>query len=209
MPDYFSVFDLWALNVPGVVLRAPMLSFGARLLLALFIRNCNEAGEVKPNINRLCEMFSASPEDISWLIGELVTECFIEPFVDNTGSLKYALLQHECLEPRVENREFSPRRSRNRPDGPLKKPRRTPWDERRFALGNRSNWICSYCRKSGTPEVGPDGRTWHMDHLYAESLGGDDNQDNLVLACATCNISKKDKLLCDFLRSDRMTNAKD
>lgn len=41
--------------------------------------------------------------------------------------------------------------------------------------------------------IGPDGRNWHIDHVYPKALGGDDGLDNRVLACATCNLSKKHK----------------
>lgn len=49
-------------------------------------------------------------------------------------------------------------------------------------------------------EKGPDGRVWHIDHLYPEALGGDWKNDNLVLACATCNLRKSRHLLMDFLK---------
>lgn len=58
---------------------------------------------------------------------------------------------------------------------------------------------CQYCGGTGDEKRGPDGRTWHIDHVYAESLGGDSDPDNLVLACATCNIRKNAKLLTEHL----------
>lgn len=33
----------------------------------------------------------------------------------------------------------------------------------------------------------------HLDHVVAESLGGTSDPDNIVLACKSCNSSKRDK----------------
>lgn len=62
-----------------------------------------------------------------------------------------------------------------------------------------SEWKCFYCNYLGDENKGPDGRTWHVDHAYPVSLGGDDSQDNLVLSCATCNLRKLDKTALAFI----------
>ena len=79
--------------------------------------------------------------------------------------------------------------------------------EKRRQIGERQGWVCVYCALVGTPELGPDGRMWHLDHFYAESNGGDSYPDNLVLSCATCNLKKSAALLSDFLRKMTPTNA--
>ncbi len=71
--------------------------------------------------------------------------------------------------------------------------------ELRNEIGEPCGWICVYCQKSGDAEAGPDKRQWHIDHLYARSRGGDDEPDNLVLSCATCNLQKSAKLLRDAM----------
>jgi 5-methylcytosine-specific restriction endonuclease McrA len=50
-----------------------------------------------------------------------------------------------------------------------------------------SNNICFWCDK----EV-PEGKI-HLDHIYPLSKGGTHTIDNIVIACATCNIKKNDK----------------
>lgn len=66
-------------------------------------------------------------------------------------------------------------------------------------LGPDQQWCCIYCHRQGDAAKGPDRRTWHIDHLYPLALGGDWVNDNLVLACATCNLHKSRKLLMEFL----------
>jgi hypothetical protein len=67
-------------------------------------------------------------------------------------------------------------------------------------IGEYHHWVCVYCQRRGTPKKGPDGRTWHIDHGYPKILGGDDDPDNLILACATCNLSKNKKTVMEVLR---------
>ena len=52
---------------------------------------------------------------------------------------------------------------------------------------------CAYCKRAGTNELDPDGKTWHMDHVVALANGGDDSVDNLVKSCQFCNLSKGTK----------------
>ena len=78
-------------------------------------------------------------------------------------------------------------------------PHRETVSEVRIRLGEACSWVCCYCTRSGDRNVDPDGRTWHVDHLYAQANGGDSAPDNLVLACAACNISKSKKLIAEFL----------
>lgn len=83
------------------------------------------------------------------------------------------------------------------------KPSRSPYPlkpaEMRHKLGEECGWICVYCQKRGTNEAGPDGRTWHVDHIFAESNGGDCGGDNFVLACASCNLHKHNRLISGIL----------
>jgi 5-methylcytosine-specific restriction endonuclease McrA len=54
---------------------------------------------------------------------------------------------------------------------------------------------CAYCREEGTSTVGPDGHSWHMDHVIPLARGGKDHSSNVVKACKTCNLSKGTKQL--------------
>lgn len=54
----------------------------------------------------------------------------------------------------------------------------------------RSGFRCHYCNRNGAADLGPDDRPWHVDHMHPVSRGGPDEDDNLVLACKRCNLSK-------------------
>jgi len=42
----------------------------------------------------------------------------------------------------------------------------------------------------GTTADGPDGKEWHMDHVFSLSRGGEDATWNIVKSCAKCNLAK-------------------
>lgn len=65
-------------------------------------------------------------------------------------------------------------------------------------LGAEQGWMCKYCTRQGTPAKDPDGRTWHIDHVIPRSRGGMAIPNNRVLACRTCNISKRNKTGDEF-----------
>lgn len=58
-------------------------------------------------------------------------------------------------------------------------------------------WRCVYC----------DGPFQHVDHSLARARGGTDDPENLVPACATCNLSKSDRSLGEFLRATYGTDS--
>lgn len=65
------------------------------------------------------------------------------------------------------------------------------WRELRREVIARDVCRCYHCgQSSGDAAVGPDGRTWHVDHLLARARGGRTELDNLVLSCGTCNAEK-------------------
>jgi hypothetical protein len=49
---------------------------------------------------------------------------------------------------------------------------------------------CIYCGTRHEP--------YHIDHIIPISRGGSDQNNNLALACATCNISKRDRLISEW-----------
>jgi 5-methylcytosine-specific restriction endonuclease McrA len=53
---------------------------------------------------------------------------------------------------------------------------------------------CWYC---GT-DLDDQDPTPHIDHQHPKSRGGSDDVGNLVLACAPCNVSKRDKTVGEF-----------
>lgn len=60
----------------------------------------------------------------------------------------------------------------------------------RAAFIQAQGYRCHYCNRPGGPQVGPDARPWHIDHKDALAEGGEDAEENLVLACKRCNIAK-------------------
>lgn len=97
--------------------------------------------------------------------------------------------------------------------GPIGKPdtgasgRKFSLAAERGRLGGESGWKCFYCGEQGESQKGPDGRNWHVDHAYPVSRGGDNEQDNLVLACATCNLEKKALSAAEYFKKKSAAQA--
>lgn len=77
-------------------------------------------------------------------------------------------------------------------------------------LAARDGWLCHYCERElvMTPKI-PAGEPIPasvvfdpakptIDHVVPQSKGGRDGLYNLVLACRSCNSSKRDTLYVDF-----------
>lgn len=65
--------------------------------------------------------------------------------------------------------------------------------KRNFAIMVLCKFTCSWCGESGDDIAGPDGKTWHIDHIKPRISGGTDEVRNLTLSCETCNLSKSDR----------------
>lgn len=83
--------------------------------------------------------------------------------------------------------------------GPIGIPR-MPMAAQRARLGKESGWKCHYCHSKGCEQFGPDQRIWRVDHSYPVIRGGDNQKDNLVLACATCNLQKHAATALEYFR---------
>jgi hypothetical protein len=53
----------------------------------------------------------------------------------------------------------------------------------RLHIRQRANFLCEYCHSSKEASTS----LFTLDHLIPQSLGGDDREDNLALACHRCN----------------------
>lgn len=62
--------------------------------------------------------------------------------------------------------------------------------KRRAAFVLAHGTRCHHCRRKGDSQVGPDGRSWHIDHLIPVAAGGTNEPANLALSCAGCNMSR-------------------
>lgn len=70
--------------------------------------------------------------------------------------------------------------------------RYTPVGLRREIM-RRDKAMCRICGKAGINESGPDGRSWHIDHIVPIAKNGQTARYNLALTCATCNQRKAAK----------------
>lgn len=60
----------------------------------------------------------------------------------------------------------------------------------REAVWQRDGECCAYCGSTDGP--------FHLDHIHPWSRGGAHSVDNLTVACVACNLSKRDRLLCEW-----------
>lgn len=72
----------------------------------------------------------------------------------------------------------------------------------RFRVFERDSFTCQYCGKK-PPEV-----ILHADHIFPVSKGGKDEIENLITACADCNLGKNSMELGTAPRQTRK-NAED
>lgn len=64
----------------------------------------------------------------------------------------------------------------------------------RAEIIERDGHQCRYCGQHGTETHGPDGKAWHVDHVWPLKLGGQSKASNLALACEPCNLQKGDRV---------------
>lgn len=61
----------------------------------------------------------------------------------------------------------------------------------RGAVYSRDGRRCAYCGDTDGP--------FHFDHIFPLSRGGSDDPNNITVACSTCNLSKGDKTLQEWM----------
>mgnify|MGYP003302227422 CR=1 FL=1 len=66
-------------------------------------------------------------------------------------------------------------------------------DSLRYDIMKRDRFKCVLCGSSAS-----DGAVLHVDHIIPVSKGGYTTEDNLVAACARCNLSKGAKTAEEF-----------
>lgn len=60
----------------------------------------------------------------------------------------------------------------------------------RREIMRRDKLTCQLCGKQGSEAGGPDGRSWHIDHVTPIAQNGQTERYNLALSCASCNQRK-------------------
>ena len=66
------------------------------------------------------------------------------------------------------------------------------WDVPSARRGIRAEFRCEYCDRDLFASV-DDYKSWEIDHIVPISQGGTDNDENVALACRTCNFCIKRK----------------
>ncbi len=66
------------------------------------------------------------------------------------------------------------------------------WGERDARISARANFKCEYCDLDLLGSVRAY-KEWNKDHIVPISAGGSDSEENIALACRTCNFSLKNK----------------
>lgn len=79
---------------------------------------------------------------------------------------------------------------------------------KRVAIYMRDDWTCVYCETS--LRAAPTSACT-LDHVVPRSAGGSNDASNLVTACLTCNATRRDMRLRDFVQDEggmrRVRNA--
>ena len=65
----------------------------------------------------------------------------------------------------------------------------------RFEVFKRDGFSCQYCGAH------PPAVLLHLDHVHPVSQGGENEEDNLITSCESCNQGKSDRLLSDIPQS--------
>lgn len=109
-----------------------------------------------------------------------------------------AVLLARYAAPAGQPRPYRGSRRWSAPDPTPWQPKPIPANRRRFRSDVRTAMIteaghrCFWCRRVGNLAVDPDGRTWHLDHRVPLFRGGPDERRNLVVACARCNLTRRE-----------------
>jgi len=77
------------------------------------------------------------------------------------------------------------------PDDDIRYVHVVPHNPQMSALAQRDGgWVCHYCHAPVSRDPNDGERLAHRDHKVPKSQGGGNGLDNLVLACAECNMRK-------------------
>lgn len=99
------------------------------------------------------------------------------PLLHEDGSWRLRLRCPDGVVRRFKSRGRTPERQKARP---VVRP------ERRYAVLERDGFRCLYCGRAASDP----GVVLHVDHRVAVVLGGTSEMENLVTACADCNLGK-------------------
>lgn len=86
-------------------------------------------------------------------------------------------------------------RRREKEQGITGTPRRAIKGRERALVIEQYLRTCAYClRPSKSATHDPDKNPWHVDHIHPVRHGGSNTLGNYALSCASCNLSKHDKV---------------
>jgi hypothetical protein len=154
----------------------------ARLTLLHLANSANQDGDLRSSVDRIMAQTGMTKKETKDAIAELVREDLLLVDQDDNGSILAHVPFYDAKAPSsIVNlkREF-------RMVG-------AAWKRRRQIILARDNFRCVYC---GETEA-----DLHIDHIVPISRGGTNDESNLATACATCNSSKRDKMLSEWRAS--------
>jgi hypothetical protein len=64
------------------------------------------------------------------------------------------------------------------------------WSPSAARRGLRAQFCCEYCGRDLLASV-EDYKAWEEDHIVPQSAGGSDDDENIAIACRTCNYHAK------------------
>jgi len=76
-------------------------------------------------------------------------------------------------------------------EGPFERIRGWRWSQTRLRIFARDRYQCRYCKSFAV--------RLECDHVIPVSRGGSNDDKNLVTGCFSCNRSKRDKLLSEWV----------
>lgn len=141
----------------------------ATKLAAIYIGdNWNEEDEfAEVNAQRLADFCCIQPFSVRLILNEMVYCGFFSEVNEMPGGIWR--VRFRCWRAVVSSRQPRPEISK----------------EVRARISERDK-TCVYC--------GDDQGPFHIDHIVPRTRAGSDDESNLALACAPCNIAKRDRL---------------
>lgn len=78
--------------------------------------------------------------------------------------------------------------------------------KRRYSIYERDSYTCAYCGTQVTPAdsrgKGNPATMATLDHIVPRSKNGSHSTSNLITSCCSCNASRKDTPLFEYLNND-------
>lgn len=160
------------------------VSHSAALLYAALVHYARSDG-VCEQWNMAMAALNVSYKQFKSLIGELEERGLVEEFSESTqiADLGYGFVMGTVKRIRIIDYELPTKIGRLS---------QSEWSKIRSEIFERDDYTCKYCGKRGS--------SLECDHVIPISEGGTNELGNLVTSCKSCNRSKRDKLIADWVK---------